>query len=118
MKGWVLAAAVACAGCSARVASDRAVRIERLASEHRALMERLDDLQARLLVDRQRVQFWEEMRDRHASVSALACTSQEAHAMAMAERLLPEEPQQPVARLRQARVAAVRTAAPAATRRP
>jgi hypothetical protein len=52
------------------------------------------------------------MRDRHESVSAIACTSQEAHAVAMAEsseRLEAADPQTSPPR-RQARVASLRPA--------
>lgn len=68
-------------------------------------MNDLDVLQARLLVAGQRVRFWDEMRTRHQSVSAIACTSQEAHAVALAEHLLLER--RPAARVR-ARVASAR----------
>lgn len=96
----------------ARPASDREVRRERLEADHRALISQLEDLQARLLVDAERVRFWEEMRARHQSVSALACTSQEAHAVAMAEFLEREEsvPAEPATPRRQARVASLREA--------
>ncbi len=113
MKGVVLAAMLACAACAVHPAGDREVRRERLEAEHRALVAQLDDLQARLLVDGERVRFWEEMRDRHESVSAIACTSQESHAVAMAEYLQHEQSVggRPAAPRRQARVAAVRQAA-------
>ncbi len=102
----VLAATgVAAATTSAAPPADRDVRLGRLAAEHRALMNDLDDLQARLLVSGERVRFWEEMRTRHESVSAIACTSQEAHAVAMAERLQLER--RPAPRVR-ARVASAR----------
>lgn len=111
MKGWVLAVVVACAAC-AGPPPDRETRLERLAREERALVGQLEDLQARLLVGSARVRFWEEMRERHQSVSAIACTSQDAHAAAMAHYF--EQEQQKVARaprLRQARVAALRPGA-------
>ncbi len=112
MKLVVLAAMVACAACAARPADDREVRRQRLEADHRALVAQLEDLQARLIVDAERVRFWQEMRDRHQSVSAIACTSQEAHAIAMAEYLEHEQTvsRHPTPR-RQARVAAVREAA-------
>ncbi len=111
MKG-VLLLAVAVIACRAAPAADREVRLARLAAERRQLMDRLEDLQARLIVDRQRVRFWEEMQERHQSISAIACTSQEAHAVAMAEHLLPRQKAKPElgsggSRVR-ARVAAVR----------
>lgn len=102
----VLAATgVAASASTSASPGDRDVRLGRLQAEHRALMNDLDDLQARLIVTGERVRFWEEMRTRHESVSAIACTSQEAHAVAMAEHLLQER--RPAARVR-ARVATAR----------
>ena len=101
----LLLAASGLAACKSTPAADRDVRLGRLTAEHRALMNDLDDLQARLIVTGERVRFWEEMRTRHESVSAIACTSQEAHAVAMAEHLLLER--RPAARVR-ARVATAR----------
>ena len=112
MKVLVLTGMLVCAACAVQPGSDREVRRERLASEHRALVARLDELQARLLVDAERVRFWEQMRDRHESVSAIACTSQEAHAVAMAEsreRLEAADPLTSPTR-RQARLASLRPA--------
>ncbi len=108
----MLTAILVCAACAVQPGSDREVRRERLASEHRALVARLDELQARLLVDAERVRFWEQMRDRHASVSAIACMSQDAHAVAMAEsmaRLQAADARNSSPR-RQARVASLRPA--------
>jgi aspartate oxidase len=81
----LVAIAISAGACSLAPASDREVRLARLAAEHRQLMTQLDDLQVRLIVDRERVRFWTQMRDRHESISAVACTSQEAHAVAMLE---------------------------------
>lgn len=92
-------------GACAPTASDREVRLGRLAAEHRALMNDLEVVQARLLVAGERVRFWEEMRARHQSVSAIACTAQEAHAVAMAENLLLDR--RPATRVR-GRVASAR----------
>jgi hypothetical protein len=55
-----------------------------------------------------RVRFWEDMRNRHESVSAIACTSQDAHAVAMAEYLQREQALGLMGPKRQARVASVR----------
>ena len=108
MKGRILLIALAFSAACVPSKNDREVRLERLQGEHRALQAQLEDLQARLLVGRERVRFWEEMRDRHASVSAIACTSQEAHAAAMALSLEQERESATLdQRLRQARVAAV-----------
>lgn len=112
MKVLVLTGMLVCAACAVQPESDRAVRRERLDSEHRALVAQIDELQARLLVDAERVRFWEQMRDRHETVSAIACTSQEAHAVAMAEsaaRLEGADPRTAPPR-RQARVASLHQA--------
>ncbi len=116
VKGVVFAAMVACTACAVRPADDREVRRQRLEADHRALVAQLEDLQARLIVDAERVRFWEEMRDRHQSISAIACTSQESHAIAMAEYLEHEQTvsRHPPAPRRQARVAAVRQPEPSA----
>jgi hypothetical protein len=84
----IIAAALCAAGCAPR---DAEVRRQRLATERRQLEASLDELQARLLVNQARVRFWREMRDRHESVSAIACASMEAHAEDMARRLLRDE---------------------------
>jgi len=84
----VIVAAALCAACAPR---DTEVRRQRLAVQERALLASLDDLQARLLVDGALVRGWKDLAARHESISAIACTSQEAHATEMAERLLPVE---------------------------
>ncbi len=115
-----LLAAIAVVACAACVPRDREVRLRRDESEHRALMARLEELQARLLADQARVRYWTEMRERHASTSAIACSTLESHALAMAQRLLPDEPDGESARApvtRRARVASIRPVA-AASRLP
>ena len=84
----VIVSAVACAACAPR---DAEVRRQRLAVQERALLASLEELQARLLVDRAMVAQWRDLAARHQDISAVACSSQEAHATEMAERLLPEE---------------------------
>ncbi len=103
---YVLAAAAALA-CSAP--KDRDVRLARLASERRSLDASLEELEVRLAVDQARVRFWQEIRDRHESVSAVACASQDEHAEEMAKHALPER-----SSLHQARVAAVAPGRPPA----
>lgn len=105
MKG-ILLLAVAAAACTVAPPADREVRLARLAAEQRQLMSQLEDLQARLLVGRERVRFWQEMHERHQSVSAISCTSQETHAVAMAERLLPPLAPRPELHARRRQVAA------------
>jgi hypothetical protein len=91
------AVAIACAP------SDRAVRIERLETERRNLEATFDHLEDRLLVNQARVRFWQEMRERHESVSAIACASLDEHAEEMALRRIVPEPSS----LHRSRVAAV-----------
>lgn len=68
---------------------DREIRLERLSAERRALDMTFDHLEDRLVVNQARVRFWQEMRDRHESVSAIACAVQDEHAVEMASRALP-----------------------------
>ena len=90
---------------------DRGVRLERLAAERRSLDAALDQLEDRLLANQARVRFWQEMRSRHESVSAVACASLEEHAEDMASRAVPG-----MSSLHRARVAsASASAAPART---
>ncbi len=70
---------------------DRMIRLERLAAERRALDATFDRLEDRLVVNQGRVRFWKEMRERHESVSAIACAVQDEHAEQMAARALPPE---------------------------
>ncbi len=100
---FVVAAALA-AGCAPR---DAKVRLARVAAEGRNLEATFDRLEERLLADQARVRFWREMRDRHESVSAIACASQEQHAGAMAIHTLPPTRSS----LHRARVAAATPAA-------
>jgi hypothetical protein len=95
---FLLAASLAIA-CTPR---DRAVRLERLAAQRRALDLSFERLEARFMTTQARVRFWEELRERHESVSAIACASQDEHAEEMAKRVLPPAPA-----LHRARVAAV-----------
>jgi hypothetical protein len=76
----VVAAATACAP------SGRDIRLERLDAERRSLEATFDHLATRLTVNQARVRFWNEMRSRHESASAIACASLEQHANEMAAR--------------------------------
>ena len=91
-------AMLAFAGCAP---SDRDIRIERARAETRMLAQNLDRLEDRLLANQARVRLWRELKDRHESVSAIACASQEEHATEMAMHVLP-----PPGSLHHARVAA------------
>ena len=82
-------AMLAFAGCAP---SDRDVRIERARAETRMLAQNLDRLEDRLLANQARVRLWRELKDRHESVSAIACASQEEHAAEMAMHTLPPAP--------------------------
>lgn len=68
---------------------DREVRIARARAETRMLAASLDRLEQRLLATQSRVHLWQELRDRHESVSAIACASQTEHAVAMEQHALP-----------------------------
>ncbi len=81
----VAVAALACAP------KDRVIRLERLAAERRALDATFDRLEDRLVMNQARVRFWKEMRERHESVSAIACAVQDEHAEQMAARALPPD---------------------------
>jgi hypothetical protein len=75
-------------GCAPK---DREVRLARVAAETRNLEVTFDRLEERLLADQARVRHWRELRERHESVSAVACASQEEHAQGMAvHAMLPE----------------------------
>ncbi len=110
----IVFAAVVALACAPK---DREVRLERLDAQRRALDLTFDRLEDRLITNQARVRFWREMRERHESVSAIACAVQDEHAEEMATRRLPPEN----TALYQARVAAAREAAaervPAATSR-
>ena len=80
---------------------DAEVRRVRVAAEGRNLEETFDRLEDRLLANQARVRLWREMKDRHESVAAIACASQEEHADAMAMRSFPVH-----SRLDRAKVAA------------
>ncbi len=82
-------AAVLALACAPK---DREIRLERLAAERRALEKTFDHLEDRLVVNQARVRFWTEMRERHESVSAIACAVQDEHADAMALHALPPSP--------------------------
>jgi hypothetical protein len=96
---FVLAAFVTIACAPSR---DRAIRLERLAAERRNLDLTFEQLEARLTATQARVRFWEEIKERHESVSAISCVSQDEQAQEMAKHVLPE-----ASTLHRARVAAV-----------
>lgn len=94
------------AGCAGP--KDREVRLARVAAEARNLEETFDRLEERLLADQARVRYWRSLRERHESISAVACVSQEEHAREMAFRALPPPPS-PVHRTKVAAAATIVT---------
>jgi hypothetical protein len=105
----VLMALGVLAGCAPR---DAGIRRSRLVAERRDLEASFDQLEDRLMVNQARVRFWVEMKERHESVTAISCASQDAHAEEMARHdVTPGAPERPFAARRpvldRARVAAV-----------
>ncbi len=80
--GLVTSALVALFACSnhSRLEAER----QRWAVQRRGLEDELDHLEERLLADQARVRFWQQMRERHESVSAVACTNLGRHAEGIA----------------------------------
>ena len=76
--------AAACAGREGQPQKNLAEYRAQWAEERRALDEGLDQLEERLLTDQARVRFWVEMRERHESATAVACTMLGRHAEAIA----------------------------------
>lgn len=105
----VLMALGVLAACAPR---DAGIRRARLVAERRDLEASLDQLEDRLMVNQARVRFWTEMKERHESVTAISCASQDAHAEDMARHdVTPGAPERPLTARRslldRARVAAV-----------
>jgi hypothetical protein len=115
----VLCFAASAVACAPR---DAQIRRARVATERRNLEAALDHLEDRLLLNQSRVRFWNEMKDRHESVTAIACASMEEHASEMAQGKLREGQSRDLARrstLDRARVASLpREAADAPVARP
>ena len=76
--GLIVVALVLLGGCGGRSVLE--AKRQRWAVERRGLEDTLDKLEERLLTDQARVRFWREMRDRHESVTAVACANLERHA--------------------------------------
>jgi len=68
---------------------DAELRRARLEAERRSLEVTFDRLEDRLLVNQARVRLWQELKERHESVAAVACASLDEHAEQMARRTLP-----------------------------
>lgn len=79
--GLMLIALCVLGGCGSRALD---ARRQRWAAEKRGLEDELDRLEERLLTDQARVRFWQEMKARHESISAVACTNLDQHAEGMA----------------------------------
>ncbi len=73
----IVVGAVALGACRSPAAD---ARRRELAAQGQRLEEALDRLEERLLTDQARVRFWQELRARHESVSAVACTNLGRHA--------------------------------------
>jgi len=87
MRGRALSIAMlvlAGAACGAGARGELEAKRQRWAVEQRALDDDLDRLEERLLATQARVRFWQEMKARHESVSAVACTNLSEHAAGMA----------------------------------
>jgi hypothetical protein len=86
------------------------LRRAQLRAEGRNLEETMQRLEDRLLANQARVRFWRELRERHESVTAISCASQDAHAVEMASRLeQTQQREQQHSSLHRAKVAAVST---------
>ncbi len=68
-------------GCSQR---DAEIRLRRRQVDRQTLRLQLDKLEDRMVANQARVRFWREMRARHQSVTAVACSNLESHAESMA----------------------------------
>ena len=110
-RGIVVVGLLAVAACGRDDAEE--VRRARYAAEQQALSDGLDHLEDRLVVNQARVRFWREMRERHESVSAVACATLDGHAEEMA-RLLEQEPPVRSAARRGSRVARLSEPGPCA----
>ena len=73
---------LALGACTGRSALE--VKRQRWDVERRGLEEQLDQLEERLLTDQARVHFWQQMRERHESISAVACVNLGRHAESIA----------------------------------
>ncbi len=81
-KVGLVMALLALGACTGRNALD--VKRQRWDVERSGLEEQLDQLEERLLTDQARVHFWQQMRERHESVSAVACVNLGRHAESIA----------------------------------
>lgn len=113
VKRSAVAMAVIALGCAGRGGrGELETRRQQRAVEARALEDDLDRLEERLLASQARVRLWQEMRARHESVAAVACTNLGAHAESIA--LLDGKQREKSATLaRKNRVAAARFDPPA-----
>jgi hypothetical protein len=78
----ILIALLVLGGCGGRSVLE--AKRQRWAVERRGLEDSLSTLEERLLADQARVRFWQEMRARHESVTAVACSNLDRHADGMA----------------------------------
>lgn len=105
-----VAGSVSISGCGLGVADERRAALSR---EHQERMERLEQLEVRLLGAISKRAEWDELRTRHGKVTELACENAAGHVEAMVRH---EEREQEKLRLKRAR--RVAAAAGARTVRP
>lgn len=67
------------------------MRLARIEADGQALNAAADALETRLLADQSRVALWEELKDRHQHVSALATQNADAHLDAMVRYFSQQE---------------------------
>jgi len=82
-RWFILIPLVACSVAGCGVGADVRSQRERLALEQKTRMESLHRIEARLLDARARSREWEELRSRHARVSAIACENVAEHVAGM-----------------------------------
>jgi hypothetical protein len=70
-------------GCAARPRAVSTPQPRWTAADAARLDERIAELEERLLAHQARVSFWQEMRERHESVTAIACQNLAEHAVAI-----------------------------------
>ncbi len=81
------AIAIVLAACAPRPTAQVTRRDTALDEELHRLDEALDRVEDRLLANQSSVSFWDELRDRHETVSEVTCSNLGAHAQAI-ERFL------------------------------
>jgi hypothetical protein len=86
----VAMAAVALGGCGPGP-QEVAGRRQALGATSAELAQELDTLEDRLLTSQARVRLWQDLGERHRTVTAVACQNVEGHVQAMARHLEKQE---------------------------